>query len=425
MRDIGETFAPSDIGWFDFESHSTVDIDDGTYRYLTGATPLILAAAVGDGAPVVLPKPYDWMALPPEIRAHDARVRAGEAIWVAWNASFDREVWNQLTGYPELEVHHVIDAMAQATAAGLPGRLADAAKFVGAPIQKRATGKDLIKLFCLPDSTANANTHPAEWAEFLLYAGDDIHAMRSVFRRTLQLPIEEWQEYWANERVNLQGIAFDQKLATRAASMAKVDKVRSAKELHDLTGGAVNSVTKVLQMIAWLKDTLRPADHTYITRQMEELNEDGTVKKKQKLSLNRERIRLLSAMLDAKTDRTPGEDKAMRLLDIRQYGGSTTPAKFSRMLDSHVDGILMGQFVFNGAPQTGRFSSRGIQLHNLMRDALPYEMDAIDALINGCTADKFASIGDNTAISRKLSMMIRPTLIPERDDHAFVWGDWS
>ena len=120
--------------------------------------------------------------------------------------------------------------------------------------------------------------------------------------------------------------------------MAKVDKVRSAKELHDLTGGAVNSVTKVLQMIAWLKDTLRPADHTYITRQMEELNEDGTVKKKQKLSLNRERIRLLSAMLDAKTDRTPGEDKAMRLLDIRQYGGSTTPAKFSRMLDSHVDG---------------------------------------------------------------------------------------
>ena len=58
-----------------------------------------------------------------------------------------------------------------------------------------------------------------------------------------------------------------------------------------------------------------------------------------------------------------------------------------------------------------------------MRDALPYEMDAIDALINGCTADKFASIGDNTAISRKLSMMIRPTLIPERDDHAFVWGD--
>ena len=171
---------------------------------------------------------------------------------------------------------------------------------------------------------------------------------------------------------------------------------------------------------------LQPADQGYLLKQAEEIDEDtGEVIKKERLSLDRRRIQLLTAMLDAKENPTDDEIAARRLLDIRQYGGSTTPAKFSRMLDSHVDGLLLGQFVFNGAPQTGRFSSRGIQMHNLMRDALPYEMDAIDSLLNGATPQSFATLGDNTAISRKLSMLIRPTLIPEDPDNVFVWGDWS
>ena len=153
--------------------------------------------------------------------------------------------------------------------------------------------------------------------------------------------------------------------------------------------------------------------------------ETGEITTKEKLTLDREHINLLTVMLKAKQDITPQETKALRLLDIRQFGGSTTPAKFSRMLEMHVDGLLHGQFVFNGASQTGRFSSRGIQLHNLMRDALDYEMDAIDALRAGCNIDTFEKIGDDTATSRKLSMLIRPTLIPEDINSVFVWGDWS
>jgi DNA polymerase bacteriophage-type len=61
-----------------------------------------------------------------------------------------------------------------------------------------------------------------------------------------------------------------------------------------------------------------------------------------------------------------------------------------------------------------------------MRDALPFEMDAIDSLLNGATPASFATLGDNTPTCRKLSMLIRPTLIPEdTTSGAFVWGDWS
>jgi DNA polymerase len=60
-----------------------------------------------------------------------------------------------------------------------------------------------------------------------------------------------------------------------------------------------------------------------------------------------------------------------------------------------------------------------------MRDALPYEADAIDALVGGIEPDQFAKFGDDTVICRKLSMLIRPTLVPEDPDNAFVWGDWS
>ena len=56
------------------------------------------------------------------------------------------------------------------------------------------------------------------------------------------------------------------------------------------------------------------------------------------------------------------------MLQIRLYGGSKTPAKFARCWRQQVDGVLYGQYVFNGAPQTGRASSKGVQIHNLARD---------------------------------------------------------
>lgn len=427
LREYGETFAPADIGWIDFEAKGPVDIKDGTYRYMREADPLILAAAIGDAPAFALPWPLSWATLPGEIRAHHERVLTGKAVWAAYHAAFDREVWNQLTDFPELEPEHIIDVMAQAMAAGLPGALDGAARFSGSG-RKASEGKRLIKLFCVPaeDGTyARPEDHPADWALFLEYAANDVEVMRAVFRHTLQLPKEEWEEYWVSERINLRGIGFDPKLAEHAARIADVDKKISGGELTALTAGAVTSVTQVKRMIPWLNGVLDAPGRAIMVRQLEETDEEtGEITKAEKLSLNRARIRLLVTMLQAKPNKTIAETNALRLLAIREFGGSTTPAKFGRMLDMGVDGELLGSYRFNGAPQTGRFSSTGVQIHNLMRDALANELDVIDALLDGCSHATLAALDPDTPVSRMLSMVIRPTLIPA-PDNAFVWGDWS
>src|SRR6478735_9531144 len=42
-REYGQTFAPADIAWIDFESRSSTDIKAGAYRYATEADAIVLA----------------------------------------------------------------------------------------------------------------------------------------------------------------------------------------------------------------------------------------------------------------------------------------------------------------------------------------------------------------------------------------------
>jgi hypothetical protein len=51
-------------------------------------------------------------------------------------------------------------------------------------------------------------------------------------------------------------------------------------------------------------------------------------------------------------------------------------------LQQHVDGVLFGQYT-NGAGQTGRMSSKGIQFQNLSRNVLAKEIAAIDTIVEG------------------------------------------
>jgi len=429
MADDGETFAPDAIGWIDFETKSPIDIDNGTYRYMTKADAIVLAYAIGSepARTVTATAKHGvlrWDDTPRELRDHHYKVTAGEAIWAAYNAGFDRAAWNYATvGFPVMEPHHIIDVMAQAMAAGLPAGLGDACKHAGTT-RKVPEGKKLVELFCLGDATSQS--HPMEWGEFLEYAIGDVEAMRDLFRHTLQLSLGEWQEYWAAETINERGIGVDIALATAASKMAAIDSAHIGNELEVLTCGAVTKVTQVQRMISWLRERLDEPCVKLMTRTEEEVDIDtGELVKPRRDSLSRARLQQLIVRLEDREDPLSAEEAAaLRVLQLRLYGGSTTPAKFGRILQSNVDGVLMGQYVFNGAPQTGRFSSRGVQIHNLMRDALPYEMDALDALTGGCSYEAFRFLGDASPVSRKLSMLVRPVLVPTRGE-VFVWGDWS
>jgi len=421
----GSGFRIDDTGFLDFESRGRADIKAaGAYRYATEADAIIAAYAIGQFPIDVVRvadfvRPLRWSDMPDCFREHHKRVVEGKAVWAAWNAQFDRAIWNYATvDFPFMEPHHIVDVMAQASASGLPPDLASAAK-LSHSILKNKAGKDLIKLFCLPTSTATPQSHPQEWQEFCSYGGDDIAAMRSVYQCTLQLPLAEWREYWAMEAVNDRGVNIDLTMAGNAARMAAVDRDRSAVELSRLTGKAVTSVTQVKRIATWLHGRMGAEARDILERSEEEVDDDGIVIRYPKLSMNRKRVERLIALAEA-----AGMKDEARVLQIRMYGGASTPAKFAKMLAQHVDGALFGQYVFNGAGQTGRASSRGVQVHNLARDALDAEPDLLSAVCTGADYDTLVKTGDDTPVARKLSLLIRPTFIP-KGSNVFVWSDWS
>jgi DNA polymerase len=428
-RASGATFAPDDICWIDFETRSGTDIAAGSTRYATEADAIVLAWAIGNGeVKTVNVTGFDGQSLvwethcPIELKRHFERVSRGEAIFAAWNAGFDRAVWNYSTDFPELSPYGIIDVMAQATAAGLPPDL-DLASKLGATSRKHDTGKHLVALFCTPKgykgTVGTPESHPAEWQAFLDYARGDIAAMRSVFKHTRQLTLAEWREYWAMEAINARGVAIDMEMVAAAAKLAAEDKIRSREALAKLTNGCVTTVDQVTRITSWLLPQLPSEGVAILTKRDEEIDEEGVVTRPAKFALTRKRIERLLALCEARIPHSP----VLPVLQIRKYGGSKTPAKFARMLGQQVDGVLYGQYVFNGASQTGRASSRGVQIHNLARDTLPYEREAIDAVGN-IKYDELMLLGDDSPVARKLSLLIRPCFVP-RGDNVFVWSDWS
>jgi DNA polymerase bacteriophage-type len=426
-RALGPTFAIENIGWIDFETRGKLDIKVGAFCYATEADAILLAFAIGNAPPQIvavqdfLSGPLSWGDMPDAIKQHHQRVMRGEAHWAAWNATFDRAIWNYATlDFPELLPYHVIDPMAQALAAGLPGKLDGAARFSGST--HKLAGTKLIKLFCEPDARATPQSHPGEWQEFCTYALGDIEAMRSVFFHTRQLALAEWKEYWAAEVINERGINIDVPMVEAAARLAHEDQIRSRAELARITQGFVRSVDQVAQLTRWLLRELPVEGHDILLKREEEFEEDGTVKRPAKFSLTRRQVESLIVLLESEHYAGHYPD-ALRVLQIRLYGGSKTPVKFRRMRDQSYNGVLMGQFVFGGAGQTGRYSSKGAQLHNQSRSKLDNELDLIDAIIAGADYDTILGMGPDP-VARKLSLLVRPALIPGGDS-VFVWSDWS
>ena len=253
-------FNAADIVWIDFEvAAPEVDLKAaGTFRYVAAASTraIILAYAIGDAPALAWHADgaiLDWDHAPDDLRA---RVSQG-AILAAWNASFDSAVWNFATlGFPFLTPERVIDAMIQSGVSNLPTDLESASRYLGGA-GKQKDGKKLIKLFGIEG--ADPREHPDEWLRFLAYARQDVEAMRDVYRRTRPLPLTEWQQYWAFERINRRGVMLDMPFVRGAAALAAEDATAIGRRLRELTGGAVTTVGQAKRIATWLHDQLPDA----------------------------------------------------------------------------------------------------------------------------------------------------------------------
>lgn len=362
----------------------------GAYRYRNNAHIIVITYAVGD-APVRcvaldhgFDQPLYWKDLPLDLREFFNKAQVGKGWFVAWNAAFDRLMIGsqfERAGAPD----EWLDAMAQAVASNLPPDLAGASRVAGLK-GKMSEGKELIPLFCSADG-ATPQSEPEKWEQFKQYAIRDTEELRAIWQACRKLPLEEWQVYWANEEINDRGMLVDTTFARAAAKVAHEDRARTNAQLAQLTGGLVPAVTQLPALVDWVFNVCpHPQVREIMVTSWQDADE-ASEREPEQMGLARERIEAILAFYAALEEKQDGLDEIdiciADALELRLWGGSASPGKFAKalgMIDD--DNRLKGQYVFNGAQQTMRFSSRGVQVHNLTRSTLGEKEAAAIELIS-------------------------------------------
>lgn len=384
--------------WLDDETYSPIPITNGVDRYAEGVEIMIRALALDDG-PVIItdltPGGDVWLLQHDElvpapleyVHALDEALDDPDAEVWAQNSRFDRTV-ERVAGL-KIPLHRWRDTMVQAMAHGLPGKLEQICQALKLPEDKAKdkTGKALIQLFCKPQAfkfrkkfegekpadykaakaaaaeawtgRATRDTHPAEWRQFLLYAGRDIVSMRAASKimpmwnyRGAELAL--WQ---LDQRINDRGVMIDLELAECAVNAVDAAQEGLREQAMELTAGQVESATKRDKVLAYA------------------LEEHGVMLPDLQASTIERRIN------------DPDLPEALKeLLRVRLQASTTSTSKYRVLLRAtSSDGRLRGLLQFCGASRTGRWAGRLWQPQNLPRPVLKQKAidEGIEALKGG------------------------------------------
>ena len=466
----------------DWETQSNSDLPvTGTLRYVLDPStrPLLLSWAVDDAdlrlwcpdlSDELLPEVWAYVlgrmhcygtgkaqngngpsfkGLPPDIVDLCARP---DGYVVAFNCGFDRAVWQQIAspdyGFPKIEIEQTLDCMAQSLASNLPGSLEFAGRALGLG-QKTVGGKAIMKRFArrqdpLPGSKADIENLMGKgltrekaiadaieaWDLYLTYSVQDTALLRDVWNCTRPLDAQEWEEYHASERINDRGKLVDLDVARGAVLYREEEAAYIVKKITEITDGAVTSPTLTKQINEWLYQRL-PAD---LAEGMVKARDETTGEVTRLTGAKDVMTRLIE---DIAVSDAPPADEVIEFLDLLQYGRSSSAVKFQKMLDQEVDGRIFNAYVFNGAGQSGRFSSKNLQEHNLVRDKLPNELDVLDMIaarapiedlrrvpLSKKPIDVERAARGETPVTLVLARSIRPTFIAPAAKK-YVWGDWK
>lgn len=317
----------------------------------------------------------------------------GEAILVAHNSMFDRLVASRVLGMPQGEYLNPTlwdDTMPRAHLAGLPANLAGLAETLGGP-EKMAEGKDLICLFGgSPEPTEMLKTrYPEEWKQFKAYAARDVDALIYADDHVSWPRPEECQGWILDQRINDHGIAVDREYCRAADVVAHTAQKRDVDRIWEITG--VDNPNSIPQLKTWFNSRgFYPPD-----LQRETLQKHLPAEAEQ------------MAWLHDQKDRKDLPDDVMEVIRLKVAGGVIT--RWSKMLDwTCSDGRVRGAYRF-AAAHTGRWSSRGAQLHNMSHDSVGETDAEVEAFVEQIEADAQSPELNDWSL-RELRGGLRPAL---------------
>lgn len=331
----------------DLETYSDVNLKKaGLYRYVQSpAFEILLFAYSFDGAPTQVIDMAQGEEIPMEV-IH--ALTDPQCLKHAYNAAFE---WYCLSKYmgAQLPPSQWRDTMLHGLYAGYTAGLDATGRALGIPEdkQKLATGKALIRYFCVPCKPTKSNGgrtrnyphhDPEKWELFKTYNGQDVVAEMEIERRLSVFPVPDFvQKQWETDLlINARGVAVDMDFCEGALELGETIRAQLTDEAVQLSG--LQNPNSVKQLARWLSA---------------ETGDDIT-------TLRKETIKELLGRDNA--------DHVQRMLEIRQELGKTSTKKYDA-IEAAVcdDGRVRGLLQFYGANRTGRWAGRLVQVQNLPR----------------------------------------------------------
>ena len=372
----------------DLETYSDVNLKKaGLYRYVQSpAFEILLFAYSLDGAPTQVVDMAQGEKIPLEV-VH--ALTDPQCLKHAYNAAFE---WYCLSKYMgvQLPPSQWRDTMLHGLYAGYTAGLDATGRALGIPEdkQKLATGKAVIRYFCVPCKPTKSNGgrtrnyphhDPEKWELFKTYNGQDVVAEMEIERRLSVFPVPDFvQKQWETDLlINARGVAVDMDFCEGALELGEIIRAQLTDEAVQLSG--LQNPNSVKQLARWLSA---------------ETGDDIT-------TLRKETIKELLGRDNA--------DHVQRMLEIRQELGKTSTKKYDAIEaavcdDRRVRGLLQ----FYGANRTGRWAGRLVQVQNLPR-TYTEPLEFARELVKGRKLDALRIVYGSP--NDTLSQLIRTTFV--------------
>lgn len=402
----------------DYETRSDCDLKEaGAYVYARHPSTIILCACYSiDDGPVKQWPALAGYPLPADL---EAAMRNPACEMHAWNAQFERLIGRHVLGI-DIPLERWRCTAALARARGLPGRLEDALDFLklapGLAIKRR--GRQIMLKWAkpLPEKQGGGYANDInEYYELIAYCSGDVTSEALIGARLVPFTPMELADFQATERVNDAGLPIDCDLAYAAQTYGRAEKSEINGHLQRLTHGVVSTASQHPQIKEFLRERLgAEMFERYFTKTVRKKDKAGGYTMGEKESTDKSaRADFLNSQEGREADY-----KARELIEYVDDAGKSSVAKFAKMYARAADtGRAEGAYLYAGAIQTKRFSSTGVQMHNLPRDTPDdHELDSlIDlVLLHSLEAD----------VMDTLSSLLRPTIMAP-DGRTLAWGDWS
>ena len=383
----------------DIETKSSVDIGKaGLYRYAQSDDfgILLFACRYGDESVQIIDL-AQGEKIPDKI-VED--LSNPEIVKHAYNAAFEWYCLNK-AGYTTPLCQWKC-TMIHGLYCGYTAGLDATGKAIGLPQDKRklATGKALIRYFCVPCKPTKNNGHrtwnlpkhaPEKWELFKEYCKQDVVTERAILRRLEAFPVPgEEEKLWQMDiRMNAFGVKVDTALISGALQINEHSTELLENEARKITG--LQNPNSSVQLLDWIHNNGVKMDNLQKATVMEKLSDDLP-------------------------------DDVRRALEIRQQLGKTSIKKYVAMDTAKgKDDRVRGLTQYYGANRTGRWAGRLVQMQNLPRNyikTLDYARKLVKDRNYGGIKLLYGNVPDT------LSQLIRTAFIPS-EGNKFVVADFS